>query len=75
MFARGAMNIVCRRLWDRGMTIRKWSLINGFNPRYAQVVMSGGRGSWNVGTAKKIKTALIDQGFANEKDFSNEVIK
>jgi len=62
------MNIVCRRLWDRGMTIRKWSLINGFNPRYAQVVMSGGRGSWNVGEAKRIKEALVNQGFMTKEE-------
>ena len=62
------MNTVCRRLWDRDLTIRKWSEINGFNPRYVQVVISGTRGTWNVGIAKKIKTAMVNQGFMTKEE-------
>ncbi|SDP70234.1 hypothetical protein [Desulforhopalus singaporensis] len=62
------MNSICRRMWDKNLTMRKWSELNGFNHRYVQVVISGKRGSWNAGKAKKIKQALIDQGFATKEE-------
>jgi len=64
------MNKICRRIWDRDLTVRKWSNLNGFNPRYVQVVIAGTRGAWNVGIAKKIKEALINQGFATKEELA-----
>ena len=63
------MNQITRRIWERGINLRKWCDINGFNYRYVVIVMSGKRGAWGVGVAQKIKNALVTQGFATESDF------
>lgn len=63
------MNEITRKIWDRGINLKKWCDINGFNYRYAVLVMSGKRGGWNVGVAKKIREALVNQGFAEKSDF------
>jgi hypothetical protein len=63
------MNEITRRIWDRGINLKKWCDINGFNYRYVVIVMSGKRGAWNVGTAKKIREAMVNQGFATPEDF------
>ena len=56
------MNEICRKMWDRDMTVSKWSALNGFNPRYVQAVISGKRGAWGAGKAKLIFKALVNQG-------------
>jgi hypothetical protein len=67
------MHKITRSFWDRGLTLRKWARLNNFNWRYVELVIAGRRGSWGVGTAKKIKDALVSQGFASEADFNKEV--
>lgn len=59
-------------MWGRDLTIRKWSEINGFSYNTVRAVLSGTRGKWNTGKAKRIREALISQGFAETSDF-NEV--
>lgn len=63
------MNKITRAFWDRGLTLRKWSQLNNFSWRYVELVISGRRGAWNVGTAKRIKDSLVNQGFAKIEDF------
>lgn len=69
------MNEITRRIWNRGINLKKWCDINNFNYRYTVLVMSGKRGSWNVGVSKKIKDALVAQGFAADEDFNKEGVK
>lgn len=63
------MHRITRNLWDRGLNIRKWSKLNNFSFRYVELVVAGKRGAWGVGVAKKIREALINQGFAEKSDF------
>ncbi len=70
------MNKICRKIWDRDLTVRKWADLNGFKVSTVRAYLSGKRGAWNAGKSKKIKDALINQGLmtaeeASEK-FSNE---
>lgn len=67
------MNPIVRNIWDRGLTLRKWAKLNNFSFRYAELVVAGKRGAWDVGVAKKIRDTLISQGFATAKDFAREV--
>lgn len=67
------MNKITRRLWDRGINLKKWSDINGFKYRYVILVVHNHRGGWDVGVAKKIKDALISQCFATDADFNRGV--
>lgn len=66
------MHKITKAFWDRGLTLRKWALLNDFSPRYVAIVISGKRGAWGVGVAQKIKYALISQGFARKEDFNKE---
>jgi hypothetical protein len=67
------MNEICRKIWDRDLTVAKWSALNGFNPRYVQAVFSGKRGAWGAGTAKKIFKALVDQGLMSKEEAASRV--
>lgn len=69
------INDITRRIWDRGINLKKWSDINGFSYRYVVLVMTGKRGAWGVGTAKKIRESLINQGFATDADFNKEGVE
>jgi hypothetical protein len=62
------MNQICKRLWDRDLTLVKWAELNGFSPRTVQSVVAGYRGKWGVGKSKKIKRALINQGFMTPEE-------
>ncbi|SDP82748.1 helix-turn-helix domain-containing protein [Desulforhopalus singaporensis] len=62
------MNQIGRRMWAKDLTIKKWAATNGFSYSTVQAVIHGKRGSWNAGKAKKIKQALIDQGFATREE-------
>ena len=64
------LNPITRAIWDRGLTLRKWATLNGFSWRYTELVISGKRGSWDVGVAKRIKDSLVSQGFAVPEDFN-----
>jgi len=55
------------------MTVSRWAEANGFNPRYCQAVMSGKRGAWNVGTAKKILLALKNQGLLSSDEYVERI--
>jgi hypothetical protein len=66
------MNSITRRIWERGIYLKKWCDINSFNYRYTVLVMNGKRGAWDVGVVRKIKNALINQLFAKETDFDKE---
>lgn len=66
------MNEICRRIWDRDLNIKKWALINCFNYHTCLSVINNRRGKWRAGKAKKIRDALISQGFANVEDFNSE---
>lgn len=66
------MNEICRRIWDRDLTVKKWSQINQFNYNTVQAVIRDVRGKWRAGKAKKIREALINQGFAVPSDFNKE---
>jgi len=59
------MNMIVRQMWDRDLTVKKWSALNGFNFRYVGAVIRGNRGQWRCGTGKKIIEALVNQGFSN----------
>ena len=56
----------------QGYKPEKMCDINSFNYRYTVLVMSGRRGAWGVGNAKKIKDAMVAQGFAKPEDFTKE---
>ena len=62
------MNEICKRIWDRDLTGKKWAENNGFSPRTVQAVLIGKRGSWICGKSKKIMLALIDQGLMTAKE-------
>ena len=64
------MHKITRAFWDKGTTLREWARTNDFNWRYVELVIARKRGSWGVGTAKRIKDALIEQGFAVPEDFN-----
>jgi hypothetical protein len=62
------MNAICRKIWDRDMTVRKWSEVNGFNLSTVRSVLAGQRGSWGAGVSKKIFKALVDQGLMTQEE-------
>jgi len=62
------MHEIIRRMWDRELTLKKWSELNGFKWRYVQQVILRKRGRWGAGVAKKITTALVNQGFATREE-------
>lgn len=66
------MNSICRRLWDRDLTLKKWAELNNYNYNTAQAVLRNVRGQWRAGVAKKIRNSLINQGFATVEDFNME---
>ena len=57
----------------RILSVAKWSALNGFNPRYVQVVIQGKRGSWGAGKAKKIFAALVNQGLMTDEEAAARV--
>lgn len=64
------MNIVVRRMWDRDITMAKWSEMNGFSPRYVGAIVRGKRGDWNCGIGRKILKALRSQGLMTEAEYT-----
>jgi hypothetical protein len=67
------MNKICRKIWDRDLTVAKWSSLNGFNPRYVSAIIQGRRGSWGAGKAKKIFAALVSQGLMTQEEADERV--
>ena len=63
------MHKIGLNIWGRDLTIKKWAQINGFSYNTVRAVLSGARGKWNSGQAKKIREALVSQGFAEKSDF------
>lgn len=69
------MKNITRCIWDRDLTVKKWSALNGFNYYTVVAVIGNARGQWRAGKSKKIREALINQGFAVEADFTKEAGK
>jgi len=67
------MNEICRKIWDRDLTVGKWASLNGFHPRYVQAVITGKRGAWGAGKAKKIFAALVSQGLMSAEEAKRRV--
>lgn len=67
-----SMNQIGLKIWGRDLTIKKWSQLNGFSYNTVRAVIRGERGKWMSGKSKKIKEALVNQGFANVDDFKSE---
>ena len=59
---------ITERMWDRGLTLKKWAAINEVSLPYTQEIIAGRAGRMGVGTAKKILSALVAQGFMTEKE-------
>jgi hypothetical protein len=62
------MNEICRKMWDRDLTIKKWSEQHGFNHRYVQALTTGVRGKWNCGKGKKIMEVLKAEGYLDTEN-------
>ena len=56
------MNEISRKIWDRNLTVRKWSDLNGFSRHTVRAVIAGKRGAWGAGKSKEILAALVSQG-------------
>lgn len=66
------MHEITRRLWDRDLNVKKWAELNGFSPHTVSAVIRDVRGKWRAGKAKKIREALVNQGFAVPENFNRE---
>ena len=67
------MNIVCRRIWNRDMSVRRWAELNGFSYHTSLQVIRGTRGAWGAGVSKKIISALVDQGLMTKQEAEERV--
>lgn len=57
------MNEICRKMWNSGTNMKKWSEKHGFSHRTVQAVIANKRGKWGVGESKRIVDALKCDGF------------
>jgi hypothetical protein len=60
------MNVVTRRMWEKGTTLTRWAENNGFCVGYVRHIISGKRGQWGVGKAERIVRALLLDGYLKD---------
>lgn len=69
------MNTICRRIWDKDLTVARWAMLNSFSPAYVHMVIRGQRGVSYSGKAKKIILALNNQGFMTQEEIDERILK